>query len=71
MRIGAILVSKDEDFVSLVPSSQGQGRLIWMRTGSASRAAIIQTFEAALPQLLEALASGESIIEVNDGQSSS
>jgi predicted nuclease of predicted toxin-antitoxin system len=70
IRLGAVLVSKDEDFVSLVRASQGKGRLIWMRTGNTSRAAVIQIVGAALPQILNALATGESLVEVNDGQSS-
>jgi len=59
---GLTLISKDEDFTQRHPP--GGYQLIWLRLGNASNRALIDWLAPRFPAILEALASGEMMIEV-------
>ena len=62
---GAILISKDEDFVILQSVSKVSPQLIWVRTGNTTRRELLAMFQKFLPTLLATLAAGEPLIEIN------
>ena len=65
--IGAVLVTKDEDFVTMRALSTTAGPpVIWVRVGNATRRALIQRFSAVLPDLLAALERGETVVQIPD-----
>jgi predicted nuclease of predicted toxin-antitoxin system len=65
--IGAVLVTKDEDFVTMRALSTAAGPpVIWVRVGNATRRILIQRFSAILPKLLAALERGETVVQIPD-----
>jgi predicted nuclease of predicted toxin-antitoxin system len=57
----AVIVSKDEDFVTLSRRNEG---LIWLRFGNRPRAMMPARFAQAWPAILERLQSDERLVEV-------
>jgi predicted nuclease of predicted toxin-antitoxin system len=62
--IGAILVTKDEDFVALAEREPQGPQVVWIRIGNISNDALWSAVDPLLNQIVEALNSGERIIEV-------
>jgi predicted nuclease of predicted toxin-antitoxin system len=63
VELGAVLVTKDEDFVAISERSS-QGTVAWLRFGNTTNRALIAKFEQSLPDLLAALSAGERIVEI-------
>lgn len=59
----AVLVTKDRDF-SLLRVARRQGPIVlWVRVGNIDNRALIRKFLGAMPQIVEAAARGEAVIE--------
>ena len=61
--IGAVLMTKDEDFCALAKRDR-ETRVVWLRIGNATNAALWRILEPAMPQIESALAANETLIEV-------
>jgi predicted nuclease of predicted toxin-antitoxin system len=61
---GWIIVSKDEDFISLASRPGDTGRLIWVRLGNCRNTALIEAFGRVHEDLVAAIESGQRIVEV-------
>jgi len=61
--IGAVIVTKDEDFAVRRLLSDGPA-VVWLRVGNTRRAALLTRVEAELPAIVAALERGETLIEV-------
>jgi predicted nuclease of predicted toxin-antitoxin system len=61
---GYTLISKDEDFFHLACTLAMGPALIWVRLGNCRKAALLSAFEKALPMLLDALSTGQRIVEL-------
>jgi predicted nuclease of predicted toxin-antitoxin system len=61
-----VVVSKDEDFVFLANRPSDRGRLVWVRLGNCRNAALVAAFDRTLDTVVEALASGQRIIEIRE-----
>ena len=62
--IGAVIVTKDEDF-SIIRRSRSEGRaVVWTRSGNVRRADFTMQFSRLLPVILVGLESGDGIAEV-------
>jgi len=61
-RDGAVVVSRDEDFVQLT-RNPGGARLIWVRLGNCSNPALLDAVRNAWPELSARIASGEVLVE--------
>lgn len=59
-----VLVTKDEDFAALATLIDEPAAVVWLRLGNATNAALRTWLEPLLPEILERLASGETLIEV-------
>lgn len=64
IRLGAAIVSKDEDFVHLRTLKSDGPSLVWVRVGNTTRRQLLAWFAVLLPEIEKALASGERLIEV-------
>lgn len=64
MELGAILLTKDEDFVAISEVTSTGPVIVWLRLGNATNRVLIPWFEKALPNVLRAIESGERVIEV-------
>jgi predicted nuclease of predicted toxin-antitoxin system len=62
--LGSVIVTKDEDFVTLRALQQQGPAIVWIRIGNTTRSAIIKVMSAALPAILSALERGETVVEV-------
>lgn len=60
----AVIVTKDDDFVSLRTVQADGPAIVWIRLGNTSRKGILLWFEPLFPAIVGALARGEKLIEV-------
>jgi predicted nuclease of predicted toxin-antitoxin system len=58
-----ILISKDEDFVTMVLQSPTAG-LLWVRIGNCRREFLLGAFRRAWPRIMQKLHGGERFIEI-------
>ncbi len=61
--VGAVIVTKDEDFVIRRVLTDGPA-VVWLRVGNTRRAPLLARVQAELPAIVAALERGESLIEV-------
>jgi predicted nuclease of predicted toxin-antitoxin system len=66
-RIGAVIVSKDEDFVHLRTLKPEGPAVLWVRVGNTRRRELIAWFDQLLPDIERALLAGEKLIELAAG----
>jgi predicted nuclease of predicted toxin-antitoxin system len=62
-RIGAIIISKDEDF-SLIPRVDGSPQVVWVRTGNCPNSVLLARFEHLWNQLIVELEKGTQLVEL-------
>ena len=62
--IGAVIVSKDEDFAQRKILSGGGPAVVWVRLPNTRRRDLLVWFDGVLPPILRALERGETLIEV-------
>ncbi len=58
------LITKDEDFPTLLRLRPNGAAVVWVRLGNTTRAQLLGAFERALPEILRALEQGERLIEL-------
>jgi predicted nuclease of predicted toxin-antitoxin system len=61
--VGAVLVTKDEDFARLHPGRPGPV-VVWLRVGNTTRRALLEWLEPRLPDIEQLIARGERLIEL-------
>ncbi len=61
--VGAVIVTKDEDFAIRRLLSQGPA-VVWLRVGNTRRIALLARIEDELPAIVAALERGETLIEI-------
>ncbi|MBV9901111.1 MAG: DUF5615 family PIN-like protein, partial [Alphaproteobacteria bacterium] len=62
-RAGAIIVSKDEDFIIRRRDVEGP-QVLWIRTGNTTRRALVLRFEAVWSNLSPLLEAGQPVVEL-------
>ena len=62
----SILVTKDEDFVTMRAFRSDGPPVIWVRIGNSTKRVLIDRFSAALPTILSALEREETIVQIPD-----
>src|SRR6218665_1566339 len=60
---GAVVVSRDADFVQFSKAGKLKVPLIWVRLGNLRRAALASAIRARLPAMVRSIEAGISIIE--------
>ena len=58
------IVSKDEDFLFLAAQDPAGPRLIWVRLGNCSNAALLEAFERLWPQLEKWMSTEDRVVEI-------
>lgn len=61
---GAIIVSKDSDFIEKVQRHGAPPKLLWVTCGNVTTRNLKIVFERVLPQALALLQDGENIVEL-------
>jgi predicted nuclease of predicted toxin-antitoxin system len=65
MRTGAVIVTKDEDFVARAAHGAGEPPVVvWLRVGNTTNRALLAWMEARLPAMLELLSQGNRLLEL-------
>ena len=59
-----IIVTKDEDFATLATLSNDPAQVMWLRVGNATNVRLRTWLDPLLPEIVQRLASGETLIEV-------
>ena len=59
-----VIVTKDEDFISLSLQSWAKNQVVWVRLGNCRTPALLAAFETALPKLTQALQQGDRVVEL-------
>ena len=60
-----VIVTKDDDFRILANHQRSvPPQVVWVRLGNCRKQALFTAFDSVLPQLIEALEAGESIVEI-------
>jgi predicted nuclease of predicted toxin-antitoxin system len=67
---GAIVMTKDADFARMVERFGPPPRVIWLRCGNTSNAALKDLLVRELPACLVRLADGDSIVELGQDRDS-
>lgn len=62
---GAIVITKDSDFVSLLDRFGAPPKIIWLTCGNTSNANLKIILSKTLRQAIELLNSGEEIVEIS------
>jgi len=63
-QLRAVVVTKDEDFVTMRHRAGNGPSVIWIRVGNTSNRALTSMLGAALPEIVAAIEKGEAIIEI-------
>ena len=58
------LISKDDDFLHHAIRPGSTCLFIWVRLGNCRKAALLDAFERVLPQILEAGATSQRVVEI-------
>ena len=61
---GALVMTKDRDFVQLLGTQGPPPKVIWLRLGNSSNAALQAVLSTTLPKAIELLESGEPWVEI-------
>ena len=59
-----VIVTKDEDFISLSLQNGTKNQVVWVRLGNCRTPALLTAFENALPKLIQALQQGDRVVEL-------
>jgi predicted nuclease of predicted toxin-antitoxin system len=60
----AAIITKDEDFVSLVSTSLDAPPVVWVRVGNVGKQALLDWIEPMLKYIIIEIESGEKLIEI-------
>ena len=65
IEIGAVILTKDEDFAVRVVLEPGGPSVVWVRFGNTTRAELLTRFEHHLQGVLDALERGDTLVEID------
>jgi predicted nuclease of predicted toxin-antitoxin system len=63
---GSVLVTKDEDFVTMRAFRSGGPAVVWIRIGNVTKRALVQRLTRDFPLIIAALERGETIVQISD-----
>lgn len=63
-RVGAVIVSKDEDFAQRTFLGKRGTPVVWIRLPNTRKRELLLWFEPIFPRIIEALERGERLIEI-------
>ena len=64
LQVGAVIVTKDEDFADRRARAGSGPAIVWIRVGNTSRRELLTWLRFRLPTIVEALERGEALIEI-------
>lgn len=64
LKLGLVIFTKDEDFVERAAHSQDAPRIVWLRVGNTTNAALIRWVSPRFHDIISLLNRGDTLIEV-------
>ena len=64
LKNNAVIITKDEDFVSLVNAQSGTPSVIWVRVGNTGKQALLNWIGPMMGRIITEIESGEKLIEI-------
>ncbi|MGD8643444.1 MAG: DUF5615 family PIN-like protein [Chromatiales bacterium] len=64
----AAIITKDEDFVTLVTLDPAGSPVVWLRAGNTTTQALLEWLAPLLPRIIDALDAGETVVEITKGR---
>jgi predicted nuclease of predicted toxin-antitoxin system len=64
IRVGAVIITKDDDFAERRTRTGGGPPIVWIRVGNTSRRELLTWLRFRLAPIMEALERGELLIEI-------
>ncbi len=64
VQLAAVLITKDEDFLTLRAARPGDCAVVWLRIGNATNHALLAWLSPRFARVLAALEAGETVVEV-------
>ncbi len=64
LEVGAVIITKDEDFSIQAAVAGQKPAIVWIRIGNTSKRALLEWFKPLLPMIEQALAANERFIEI-------
>ena len=61
---GSVIMTKDEDFLTLRALQPSGPAVVWIRVGNTTRHALLEVISSALPGVIRASERGEMVVEV-------
>lgn len=61
----AVIVTKDEDFVSLVSANLNAPPVVWIRVGNIGKQALLNWMAPMMSRIITEIESGEKLIEIS------
>jgi predicted nuclease of predicted toxin-antitoxin system len=65
IELGAVILTKDEDFAVRKVLEREGPPVVWVRFGNTTRPEVVARFERHLPAILDALQRGEELLEID------
>lgn len=65
---GAVVMTKDSDFLDLVEHFGPPPQVLWIRCGNTSNEHLRQVLQRTLPTALKLLEQGEALVEISDAR---
>lgn len=62
--MGAIIVTKDEDFIAMRHHAANGPAVVWLRSGNATNRSLIEWLSKIFPAAIAALEKGEQVVEL-------
>lgn len=63
-KVGAVIISKDDDFVGIRARHPDGPAVVWLRVGNTRKKPLLDRMVTLFPVIIEALADGQKLIEV-------
>jgi predicted nuclease of predicted toxin-antitoxin system len=64
LKVGAVIITKDEDFALLAQKDVNGPIVVWLRVGNTSNRALREWLIPQLPQIVAFIAEGRRLVEV-------
>jgi predicted nuclease of predicted toxin-antitoxin system len=65
-RLGAVLITKDEDFVTMRAFNASGPPIIWVRLGNTTNRTLLAYFTSVLSAMVESIERGETIVVISE-----
>jgi predicted nuclease of predicted toxin-antitoxin system len=63
-RVSAVIVTKDSDFAAMRTHAENGPAVVWLRLGNATNEAMERALLAALMEIIAAVKTGETLVEI-------